>query len=398
MPFHLLPSLLALVCAVGGVALTTRDAALSLAESGEAGLANMLGITSPSAGMSSLLAAVGGKPAALSAPQREAVSAAIRHVPLNGTAYLILSGSAAAQGKTADARALAQAALKRDPRLVAAWLWLLRDSAASGRFQEAAKFSVSALNLRPQDKAALDALVLITNAPEAQPVILEALKQNPDWRSSYLGGLGKVGHDRAFIYRAMAIGQPATINLQSERSQLLFELTNAGEYDRAYTAWLSWLTNDALSAVDYVYDGGFRTGSGIPPFAWSFTQAATGSASAGENGLDVSVDGTSAGQLASQMLLLAPGRYRLITAVRSTNGEKIATGTPLAWTLTCAGRGTEISQTPIPLDRAPIRIASSVFSVGGDCPAQSLTLKSKAMEYPAQVLATLESVKIEAIK
>jgi len=94
------------------------------------------------------------------------------------------------------------------------------------------------------------------------------------------------------------------------------------------------------------------------------------------------------GVLASQLLLLRPGRYRL--AMRVTGDAAHARS--LAWTVTCAGSKTALLS--LSLADPGRAAAGGMFEVRPDCPAQNLQLAASSPELPQQVEVTVAGLSL----
>ena len=93
--------------------------------------------------------------------------------------------------------------------------------------------------------------------------------------------------------------------------------------------------------------------------------------------------GQEEGPVASQLLILPAGAYRLTTrAAGASEAES------LRWTLICAATNEPIAQ--VSLDQAISRAWR--FQVSSDCPAQRLELRGLASDAPQQVDVTIQSV------
>ena len=386
------------VVAAAGTTAAIACAALGLFDAGAPAAAERLGIAPPMAAISPLLVTATLTPRAISPAQRAAARAAIRRRPLAALPYFVLGASIAASGDNRVGGALVDVALSHDPRLAAALLWRTRRGIATGDYVAATDHALRLLSIKPQEKAPLDLLVLLSGMPAARPRILAAVARTPDWRSGYLGALSASTVSRSFLYQALQTGSPVTVNLTSERTTFLSGLIRRGEYDRAYTAWVSWLPDKALSAIAYLYDGEFRGMPGVAPFNWQLSTAPNGFASIEPGrGLALTFDGATETVLAGQMMLLQPGRYRIVTAMDKADAGQADTIPGLFWRLGCVGTTTMLPDSPVRLARAPVRAAGGVFEIKPDCPAQLLELRVTPQVYPAQTSTAMRSVAIEAV-
>ncbi len=320
--------------------------------------------------------------------------------PLDPLPYFLLGASAAASGQTARAIDLLDSAVLRDPRFAPALALRLQESYFAGQKADTVAYALRLLTLRPFDRPTVDFVAVLSADPQSRARIFRALARNPDWRSGYLSVLSAKYGKTSIVYQAIGIGSDTPGNLASQRAQLLQDLIAQRDYDRAYTAWVSWLPASALSAIDYVYDGGFKGAPGAAPFNWQFDASGAGGMPASMQpggGLAVNVDGTAEVVPATQLLLLPPGRYQLVT----TLGEVSVNGTdalsPLVWRVKCADQPLQLVETAFPPTVSNIRFSSSVFDVPATCAAQSLELHAKAEIYPSRTALTIKSVAIRNV-
>jgi hypothetical protein len=91
---------------------------------------------------------------------------------------------------------------------------------------------------------------------------------------------------------------------------LLTNLVASGDYGHARAIWSS--VGAGHRSAGLIYDAGFSEPQAPPPFNWSFASASVGLAERQPGGkLHVIFYGNEDGPLASQLLLLSPGTYRL---------------------------------------------------------------------------------------
>ena len=315
--------------------------------------------------------------------------------PLDPLPYFLFATAATAAGKPAQASGLTDAALLRDPRSGPALALKLQQTYAARDFARTADYALGLLAIRPEDPRALDFVVFLSGIPQARARIFAALERNPDWRSGYISALSAKYGKTSFVYEAIQIGNPVAINLASERAKLLTDLIAQRDYERAYTAWVSWLPAEALPSIDYVYDGAFTGAPGSVPFNWQFENSdkVTTSIEPGV-GLSVNVDGTSDVMPAVQTILLPPGRYQVVTTLGAASATGADTASPFVWQARCAGQSQPLLETPFPQTRANTRFASAAFEVPATCAAQTIELRAKAQIYPVRTLVAIRSIAI----
>lgn len=160
------------------------------------------------------------------------------------------------------------------------------------------------------------------------------------------------------------------------QEKLLNALVAGREYQKAHRIWLR-LVGLPGGTAKAIFNPQYRATSAPPPFNWTFTSSAAGLAE-GENGnLRVIHYGTKDTVLAKQLLMLAPGTYRLIMSISgSVDAEN-----QLTWSITCLPSRNEILA--VAVQNAGL-LASDFVIPGDSCEAQQLELKGLAQE-PVQL-------------
>lgn len=163
---------------------------------------------------------------------------------------------------------------------------------------------------------------------------------------------------------------------------LLAGLVQMRDYEGAYRVWRS-LGGRQGSAGETIHDPGFTDSSSPGPFNWTLTSSAIGLAERQKGGrLHLLYYAREDGVLASQLLLLKPGRYRLAMQV---SGD-VAHSARLTWTITCADSGASLLR----LALSPTTEGS--FIVPGGCAAQRLELAGSAPEMAQTVDVVISGV------
>ena len=192
--------------------------------------------------------------------------------------------------------------------------------------------------------------------------------------------------DPANAAAVLALSHPARRNARSQWLPVLVtSLTNAGQYERARQIWAS-VSKARLAPGALIFDPGFTNADAPPPFAWTLTSSTVGMAERQRGrGLHVIYYGQEDGVLASQLLVLKPGSYRLVAAAAPGAPEGAES---LKWNLVCA-RGNQ-ALASIPLQEA---IAKGWrFQVPPSCPAQRIELFGSAQDVARQTDVTIRSV------
>lgn len=165
---------------------------------------------------------------------------------------------------------------------------------------------------------------------------------------------------------------------------LLQGLVKDGQYARAREVWAS-VSGTRLDPTTLVFDPDFSRSDAPPPFNWSLTSSTVGLAERQRGGgLHVIFYGQEDGALASELLVLPPGSYRLVTRASGTQANTDA----LQWRLTCQGSTAPLAS--IPLSAAAAR--AWAFTVAPGCGAQRLELFGSSADIPKQSEATIRSI------
>ena len=152
---------------------------------------------------------------------------------------------------------------------------------------------------------------------------------------------------------------------------LLSSLTLDRQYGKARQIWAR-LSGVQLRPEELIFDPQFTRAAEPPPFNWSLTSSAAGLAERQRGGgLHVIYYGQEEGTLASQLLVLPAGAYRM-----ATKGGAAGQAASLSWVLVCAVTNEPIAS--ISLDKA-IRDGWR-FAVPARCPAQRLELAGRPSE------------------
>ena len=165
---------------------------------------------------------------------------------------------------------------------------------------------------------------------------------------------------------------------------LLPRLVEAGQFEKAHRLWAIVSGETPLGAV---FDPAFRGSSAPPPFNWTLRSDSTGFAETGNNGgLHVYFYGREDSVLASQLVRLSPGRYRMAMKVSGNPGGM------LRWSLTCLPARTELLD--LSLGAAASSAPAADFSVDPACSAQALELRGSAGETVKEADITISGLTV----
>lgn len=327
---------------------------------------------------------------------------AVRRNPLYYEPFLANAAFAAAHGEHRRAERLGEAARARDPRVVATHLLLLTEYARSGDLRAAvAEMTPLAAISGVAGPALAAALTTISRTPQGERVVEAALRTNPRWRSAFVRQ--PAGSSEGLAFRTLAAaprGVPQAQN-DDDRTSFLMRLVQAGDYQRAYLAWVNFLPA-SQSQTGAIYDGSFAKLPGLQPFNWTLTSNELGtaerrsdSALPGGTALDVNFFGGGETTLATETLFVQPGNYTFSLNGVADGGGKFAGA--LHWQLTCLPSG---ATTPLvtvsEFSGRPFQASQPVTIPPSGCAAQQLSLTGEPGEVSTLLHAQFNGLRLVA--
>ena len=169
---------------------------------------------------------------------------------------------------------------------------------------------------------------------------------------------------------------------------LLQTLVNSGDYARARAIWSS--VGGGQLGNQLIYDATFSSPGPPPPFNWTFSTSTVGIGERQPGGrLHVIFYGNEDGVLASELLTLPPGSYRLQMQVV---GAPVHAET-LRWSVRCDKAQEAIGSASI-VDAAT---RGWTFQVPSNCPAQWLELSGRSGDIAQQSEVTITGLGLSRV-
>jgi len=334
----------------------------------------------PNVTLNRALAGIAGAAAAGESPGETLVASGIatsRKAPLAAGPFLIRGAQAQLAGNRPAAERSFLEARRRDPRAPATRYFLAEYYLQAGRIGEGLQELSVLANLVPggaNNLAPFLATFARTKGASAQ--LRQLFHSDPHLEASVLGELAKdVGNARLIL----SIASPRAF-AQDRRGEwlpsLLDGLVGKGDFAAAHQLWRR---ASGVRSHQGIFDPAFQGNPAPPPFNWNLAAGGVGFAEpTGDGGLRAIFYGRDNAVLASQTLLLRPGRYRL--SMKASGSRDSAS--LIRWSITCLPSGTQLLSLPLSVN--PGETLSGSFEVPQGCRAQRLELVGTAPEFPQQ--------------
>ncbi|MDQ4086642.1 MAG: hypothetical protein M3177_01290 [Pseudomonadota bacterium] len=321
---------------------------------------------------------------------------AFRRSPLSEVPLLIAGRSAMAAGEEERAERLIEAAIRRNPRSRYGLLLRLEQEVRLGKVAEAAE-TMAVLTRASPNVGPLLTLQLagLARDPSTRTAAQNAMRSDPELRRRVLEQLARQGADPEVILSLAGGLDPVPAGAEPPQWQrlLIDGMVERGEVAEAHRVWLRLMRIDPAAARGGIYDRDFAGLPGSPPFNWLLETGSNGFAEPSDGGLQVQFDARADARLASQLLVLPPGDYRLsFTAEGEASGENGR----LSWTVACQPGGRPIVVAEIVGVDGSEKPFRGTFTVPPSrCPGQWLRLVGEDAEFPDDQQVTIRQLRIE---
>ena len=316
----------------------------------------------------------------VSSATRADVRTIARRAPLSPDPFVIEGAIAETEGRGEAAERLLLAARDRDPRSRSARYLLADRFLRTGRIAAGLIEMQALLSLQARGgESFAPALAAYARSPGAVPQLRAFFAKYPQAEA---GILSLLASDAANADLVLALATDKASPNPDWRGILVSALAAAQDYSRAYSIW------SGLSGVQptrTLLNPGFASSTAPPPFNWQFPQSSEGIAEPdGKGGLDILYYGRARAVLASQLLVLPPGRYAIAMTVGGGEGADA-----LHWTVRCAPDQKPLADLRL---RAGPNYAS--FNVPDGCQAQWLELLGQPGETSRNSELTIRGLRL----
>lgn len=310
------------------------------------------------------------------------VSRAIRLAPLEEEPFILAGLARFNAGDYDGADTALEVARRRNPRSREA-LFLSADVAlAAGDIRSAVESLEIALRIAPQQqKLPQEAIILLTSDADAGRAALAALRTDT-MKSEALIALARSGASSSRLLDAIKLTRApkALASNPGGISAITRPLIDAADFEGAFRVWSALLLAPP-SPRALIRNPRFE-GTLPSPFGWDILSGADGFAEAQSDGLVGEAYGRRSTPLARQLLMLAPGVYRLEVEVELAN--------ELIETVVLCAPATEIARSAI----AQEGVVSTSITVPAGCKGQWLEVRARASDPPRAGAFHLRSIRI----
>ena len=302
--------------------------------------------------------------------------------PLAPEPFLIKGAVAQVQQHQELAEQLFTAARSRDPRSLAARYFLAERYLRTDRIEPALGEMGALSRLMHSADIFSPALAQYAHRPGAVPQLRRFFHASPEFERNVLSNLSMDPANLELILNLWSGGtEPAGPGHSSPewQTRILAQLVVKGDFKRAYLAWRRFAGVEQANGG--LFNPRFRYLAAPAPFNWTFGSGG-GLAQPAPNGqLEIIYFGSDDAVLAKQLLLLAPGPYRLSMEVKGDLDE----ANDIAWSIECFSQNQPLMRLRLGQHSSSARLEAN-FTVPGGCPAQMLKLSG----FPGEFRKTTE--------
>jgi hypothetical protein len=277
---------------------------------------------------------------------------ALQMSPLSAAALSTLGFADSQIGQKLEADELMTLTASISRREVLAEFWQFRRFVLARQYSSGLMHVDALLRLvdDPVRGSIFKAVAVASRDERAIDPLVATLRTDPPWRLGFVNFLCADPDRRSEttasrILSRLSRGQNPPRD--DEVSAYLARLVQEKKYQETAAAFRA-LSNSAPARGEFLSDGTFVTGRGIPPFAWSMdegvgwtAQIAVAPQKAGRQALRIQYDGYSQAPPLRQLLVLPEGEYRLTGQLFRETPESSRL---LSWSVSCVDGGTPLAK------------------------------------------------------
>lgn len=319
-------------------------------------------------------------------------SAAVDLVPINPAAIRNLALASISDEKALKLMRLSDRLSRRDGVTEA---WLIQEAARRGDLSSTMTHFDALLRTLPAASSRyMQQMGVALGDRRFRKKMLDYARQDNPW----FGSLGRAIMSSARpirFYGQYLVEVPSLPDTAQQRlhyDEVLSRLAREGQYDIVRRLYLRLPNADRAAVTSAQLPGGQQTPY-RPVTWWLQSDGAAGAEMArdAKPELIVYAESGASGTVASKLLFLTPGRYRLnwriageeasesgLSPVAEVMAEKPGVGDGLSWTINCpAMQGREVISAPAEPAGAKGRIVGATFDIPAGCTVQNLALQAR---------------------
>ena len=329
----------------------------------------------------------------------ELAKQALARDPTAASAVRILAIAAAIDGRESDARrflALSESLSRRD---IQTQLMLIEDAVQHNRVDEAVHHYDIALRTSREIRGLLfPVLVQATSQPEVARVLTATLTAKPDWSDAFVDVISRSASDIGSAAAFLAASAQAGAHLPPPAVAILVgRLVDHKQFGAAWRLYLASYPARHQALRDRYFA---QANQIVSPtwFDWVLYPIEGHAPQVIElpagTRLRVEAPNGAAGNVARQLLMLVPGRYRIDAQLfnRATDSGAVTIG------LTCATNGKVLGVMALPSADVAGRTMSFNTAVPTDCEAQWLDINADGQDAIAGAKADIGSLSVQRLR
>lgn len=285
-------------------------------------------------------------------------------------------------------------ALTRNARSRVARLFMLELSLRRGDVTRAIADMTILSRLLPEVGAVfVPELARMAQDPQSRPALRDTLRSDPLMLEAVLHHLATKGDNPELALQLAGNLRTSSGETGDWRQAVMDALVRQGKVARARQLWAYFGGGAAGTRDNLVYDGDFEGRPGLPPFNWRLNASNTGVAEIDKGqSLEVEYYGRADSELASQLLAIPPGSYRLSF---HAEGDLKGSEHRIIWRVQCLDGKTTLLSLPLANITYAGRNVATAFTVPASCPGQWLKLIGEPTEFPKNESVSIRNLKIQ---
>jgi hypothetical protein len=314
------------------------------------------------------------------------IRASAKAAPLSSEPFLVRGIQAQIAGDGSTAQRAFLAAKLRDGRSIPARYFLSAQYFKNGDARSGLREIAVLARMVPNGVANLAPFVAaFAKNPRNQPQLRVLFRSDPVLEQTTLGLLAT---DPRNVELIMGLATSRTAIPPQWAAILVQTMVNAGQYAEARGVWTKF-AHVGPGEDGLIFNSSFEENHAPAPFNWTLTSSTLGLAERQAGGrLHIVYYGQEDGTLATQLLLLKPGRYHLAMQV---SGEVTHAGS-LSWSMTCAGAKAPLFS--LALNDSKRAAGGVSFEVPPNCVAQNFVLAAISPDIPQQADVTISGLRL----